>query len=95
MKYISNERNVEFISVLEDKDNASVFRHFKGSIVYVITIAKHSETGEELVIYKCTNNNGNTNHKDGIYARPIDMFFSKVDHDKYPDFEQKYRFEKI
>ncbi len=55
----------------------------------------NSETGEELVVYKCLDNNGKTDHKDGIYARPISMFLSEVDHDKYPDIKQKYRFEEI
>lgn len=72
----------------------TMYRHFKGSKAFVITLAKHSETGEELVIYCCTNND-NTNHTDGIYARPIDMFLSEVDHEKYPDIKQKYRFEEI
>lgn len=49
MKYINNERNVEFISVLEDKDNASVFRHFKNKEYKIITFATHSETREMLV----------------------------------------------
>ena len=72
----------------------TVYRHFKGSKAYVITVAKHSETGEDLVIYCCVDND-NTNHKNGIYARPIDMFLSEVDHEKYPDIKQKYRFEEI
>ena len=72
----------------------TVYRHFKGSKAYVITVAKHSETGEDLVIYCCVDND-NTNHKNGIYARPIEMFLSEVDHEKYPDVKQKYRFEEI
>ena len=71
-----------------------VYRHFKGSRAFVITIAKHSETNEDLVIYACVGNN-QTNHKDGIYARPYEMFTSLVDHEKYPDVKQKYRFEKV
>lgn len=69
----------------------TIWRHFKGSTARVITIAKHTETGEELVIYECTNNNC-TN---GIYARPLAMFLSEVDHEKYPDVKQKYRLELI
>ena len=73
----------------------SVWRHFKGTTAKVITVAKHSETGEELVIYQCSGNEGKTNHTDGTYARPKDMFLSEVDHEKYPDVKQKYRLEKI
>ena len=70
------------------------YRHFKGFIAKVLTIAKHTETGEELVVYECTGK-GDCGHKDGIYARPIEMFLSEVDHKKYPDVKQMYRFELI
>lgn len=73
----------------------TMWRHFKGARAFVITVAKHSETGEELVVYRCMDNNGKTNHKDGIYARPLAMFLSEVEHEKYPDAAQKYRFEEI
>lgn len=71
------------------------YRHFKGHIAEVIAIATHTETGEKLVVYKCTLANENSNHTSGIYARPLDMFLSEVDHDKYPDAAQKMRFELI
>ncbi len=73
----------------------TIWRHFKGARSFVITVAEHSETGEKLVVYRCMDSNGRTNHKDGIYARPLDMFLSEVDHEKYPDATQKYRFEEI
>lgn len=72
----------------------TMWRHFKGSKALVITVAHHSETGEKLVVYRCVDSNGKTN-KDGIYARPLDMFLSEVDYEKYPDATQKYRFEEI
>ena len=61
----------------------------------IITLANHSETDELLVVYECSGNEGRTNHKDGIYARPADMFLAEVDHEKYPEVKQKYRFEKV
>ena len=73
----------------------TMWRHFKGTRALVITVAQHSETGEKLVVYCCMDNKGKTNHKDGIYAGPLDMFLSEVDHKKYPDVTQKYRFEEI
>lgn len=73
----------------------SKWRHFKGTVATVITVAKHSETGEPLVIYECSGNAGRTNHEDGVYARPLAMFLSEVDRDKYPDAGQKYRLERI
>ena len=62
------------------------YRHFKGALVEVIAIAKHSETNELLVIYI----HHDTNQ---VWARPIDMFLGEVDHNKYKDVKQKYRFE--
>ena len=73
----------------------SVYRHFKGFTAKIITIATHTETGESLVVYECNGKAVNSNHEDGIYARPLEMFLSEVDHDKYPDVRQKYRFELI
>ena len=63
-----------------------VYRHFKGNIYRIITLASHSETGEMLVIYK----RDDTEEKS--YARPLDMFMREVDRKKYPDVKDKYRF---
>ncbi len=73
----------------------TIWKHFKGFTVFVLAVAKHSETNEELVIYYCYNDNEDIKHNDGIYARPINMFLSEVDHNKYPNIKQKYRFEEI
>ena len=70
------------------------YKHFKNKIYTVLDIVYDSESNNEteykkVVIYQAE-------YGDKLkWARPYDMFNSKVDHNKYPDVKQKYRFEEI
>lgn len=64
-----------------------IYKHFKGDSYLVEDIAYDSETKEKMVVYRRLYGDGS------LWVRPIDMFLSEVDHNKYPDVKQKYRFE--
>ncbi len=66
------------------------YKHFKGHIYKVIDIVNDAENyPNKMVIYE------NIYDPNDKWARPYDMFNSKVDKGKYPDVEQVYRFEEV
>ena len=63
--------------------------HCDNDLLYlyeIIGIVEHTETKEKLMCYKALYTNK-------VYVRPLDMFYSEVDKEKYPNVKQKYRFE--
>lgn len=68
------------------KEN-EIYRHFKGEMYKIITLAEDSEDATNYVIYRALYGEGKT------YARELSMFMSPVDKEKYPDSTQEYRFE--
>lgn len=82
-----------------------VVQHFKREMItdcdsteylyLIVGTAKHTETGETLVLYKPLYGPPPCLTGVDVAARPIEMFMSKVDQEKYPNIKQKYRFEKF
>ncbi len=66
-----------------------IYRHFKGQYYYVEGLATHSETGEKLVVYRALYGSRE------LFVRPLAMFLSPVDREKYPSASQQYRFEAV
>jgi len=64
-----------------------IYRHFKGDLYLVESLIYHSETKEPMVAYRSLYGDCR------LWCRPLNMFLSEVDHEKYPDVKQKYRFE--
>lgn len=90
---------------IRDMKPGDYVQHFKRETIQnpmseylyeILAVAQHTETGEKLVIYQALYDDKEKGiEKYQVFARPFDMFISEVDHEKYPNIKQKYRFERI
>ena len=74
---------------MREIEKYGIYKHFKGNYYIVEDIAYHTETEEKMVTYRALYGD----HR--LWCRPYNMFLEEVDHAKYPDVKQKYRFELV
>ena len=73
------------MSVTEPKIG-DLYRHFKGNLYQIVSIAKDATTLKKVVVYQALYGDYET------YVRDYDEFTSEVDYEKYPEVTAKYRF---
>ncbi len=89
-KSLTDETNIqEQVNAMKSVMVGFRYRHFKGGIYLVTDLAVHSESNKIMVVYKDFKNPSQ------VWVRPLDMFLSKVDAEKYPEVKQVFRFEKM
>ena len=74
--------------------SGETYKHFKGGYYTIICIAMHTEIKDDekwMVIYRKIDDI----NCDNPFCRPLSMFMSEVDHEKYPEVKQKYRLQKV
>ena len=87
--------------MMRDLQSGDIVQHFKREtlsdeekltnryLYRIIGVATHSETREKLMVYEALYGDF------GLFVRPLNMFLSEMDHTKYPEIKQKYRFERV
>lgn len=76
-------------AVVREVRAGQLYRHFKGALYRVIAIAEHTESGQLLVVYHAES------APSKVWVRPMTMFLSCVNREKYPNVEQTHRFELV
>lgn len=66
-----------------------IYKHFKGNLYRIVTLAIHTETKEQMIVYQALYGEYQ------IFVRPLAMFMEPVDKEKYPKVQQKMRFERV
>ena len=74
---------------MEDLELDRVYRHYKGDEYLVVDVARHSETGEEMVVYRALYGEGQ------LWVRPLAMFFDELEDEKVLKYGQRRRFELV
>lgn len=76
---------------MEERDvkPGDIYRHFRGNLYQIVTVGKHAKTLDEYIVYQALYGEFQ------VYIRDVQNFFERVDNEKYPEVQQKYRFEKV